>query len=131
MTVTANTISYPDTGFVPASATFRAEKTGDVTAYFYGSTATFTEEVGFAVNGVPQGGWALPNHGSLFGDSINFGAVHAGDVLTFLLHVDDTGNTFSFRSGDEPRWNQSRIREAICRRSKRRPGDPGGRVCWF
>ncbi len=102
MTVTANTISYPNAGVVPASATFRAEATGDVTAYFYGSTATFTEEVGLAVNGVRQNDWALPNHGSLFGDSFNFGAVHAGDVLTFLLHVDDTGNTFSSEPGSNP-----------------------------
>ena len=99
---TASTIPYPNAGFVPASATFRAEATGNVMAYFYGSTATFTEEVGLKVNGVQQGGWGLPDHGSQFGDAMNFGPVHAGDVLTFMLRVNDTGNIFSSDSAANP-----------------------------
>lgn len=81
---------YPHT---PNTAiyTFTAATTGAVTAYFAGSTANYDEKVGMLVNGVSTGVIGLDDHSSALGRKIDFGAVNAGDTLTFVLYVSTTG----------------------------------------
>jgi hypothetical protein len=51
--------------------------------------------LGLEVNGVQQGGFGLNNHSSKIGDKHDFGAVKAGDTLTFLLKVLTTNRLFT------------------------------------
>src|SRR5262245_28573266 len=86
--VRADAIPYPAVG-TPNTAlyTFTAAADGDIVAYFAGTGAVFDLRLGLMVNGnlvVP--GLALPNLFSSIGQSFNFGAVKAGDSLTFVLH---------------------------------------------
>lgn len=64
---------------------FTAQSTGDIVAYFAGSTADYINEITLYVNGAATGIQGLNNHGSTYGASLNFGAVNAGDTLTFEL----------------------------------------------
>ena len=84
----ADAIPYPTPGVVnPAVYSFTAAATGDITAYFAGSSAGYTSLVGLQVNGVlaPQG-FGLNNQTSSVGDSFILGHANAGDVLTIVLH---------------------------------------------
>ena len=77
--------------------TFTATSSGQINAYFYGSSAAYTNTLTMMVNGVvkPQTATGvLNNHTSSMGDFINLGFVHAGDVLTFQLNVLTTGKTW-------------------------------------
>ncbi len=76
--------------------TFTAANTGTIDAYFAGSTASYDDTLGLLVNGVDTGFYGLDNHTSVYGQSFNFGnvQVNAGDVLTFVLKVVTTSNTF-------------------------------------
>jgi len=86
-TAYADAIPYPTPGVInPTTYTFTAAATGDITAYFAGSTASFDNQLGLLVNGVQQGGFALDNHTSALGLAHDFGAVTAGDTLVFILH---------------------------------------------
>ena len=67
--------------------TFNAAADGDLIAYFAGSTAGFTNEIGLFVNGVDTGIYGLNNQTSSYGDTLNFGAVNKGDSLVFVLKV--------------------------------------------
>jgi hypothetical protein len=67
--------------------TFNAAADGDLIAYFAGSTAGFTNEIGLIVNGVDTGIYGLNDHTSAYGDSLNFGTVQKGDALVFVLKV--------------------------------------------
>jgi hypothetical protein len=71
---------------------FNAAADGDLIAYFAGSSAGFTNEIGLLVNGVDTGIYGLNNHSSAYGDSLNFGAVNKGDSLVFVLKVIDPSN---------------------------------------
>lgn len=71
---------------------FTAQATGDVTAYFAGSDASYMNEITLLVNGVATGVSGLNNHTSAYGDQLNFGAVNAGDLLTFELVNINPGN---------------------------------------
>jgi hypothetical protein len=53
------------------------------------------------VNGVQQGGYGLGNLTSHLGDSYDFGLVHAGDKLTFILH----NNTLRLNAYSDPSLN--------------------------
>jgi len=64
---------------------FVAAATGDVTAYFAGSDAGYTNVITLLVNGVDTGIVGLNNHTSAYGQMLNFGAVKAGDSLVFKL----------------------------------------------
>jgi hypothetical protein len=78
--------SYASAGTPNATTyTFTAQATGDITAYFAGSTAGYTNVLGLLVNGTQLGAFALNNHGSAVGDSYTFGSVNAGDTLVFVL----------------------------------------------
>jgi len=64
---------------------FIAASTGDVSAYFAGSDAGYTNVITLLVNGIETGIVGLNNHTSTYGQMLNFGAVHAGDRLVFKL----------------------------------------------
>ena len=97
----ADAIPYANVGHVnPVTYTFTASNTGDISAYYLGSTAGYTEYLGLLVNGVDTGVTGLQNHGvtpaTTIGQQLDFGAVTAGDVLTFYIYVYDiTGSWYS------------------------------------
>lgn len=97
-TVKASTIPYPDSGTVDTNVhTFTATATGPIGAYFYGSTAAYTNTLSLLVNGVitPESSIGLlNNHTSNLGDFVILGYANAGDVLTFQLSVSNTGKTW-------------------------------------
>jgi len=64
---------------------FTASSTGEILAYFTGSTAAYTNELTLLVNGVQSSVSGLNNHTSVYGDSISFGVVQAGASLVFKL----------------------------------------------
>lgn len=87
--------TYPSPGTEnPALYTFTAAATGAVTAYFAGSTAGYTEDLGLLVNGVDTGIYGLSNHTTLLGTALSFGGVTAGDSLVFFTRVQTTGFTY-------------------------------------
>jgi len=86
---------YPNPGTInPIDYSFTAAATGDIVAYFAGNGGSFTNLLGLLVNGVDTGIEGLNNQTSAIGNSLNFGPVTAGDVLTFRLRVTDTGDLF-------------------------------------
>lgn len=102
---------YPDV-FTPNPAlyTFTAATTGDLIAYFTGSSASLTNELGVLVNGVDTNIHAFNTGTASPGDMQNFGSVVAGDTLTFYIHVlDDDVKYFSDKSlnadGDNHVWS--------------------------
>jgi hypothetical protein len=72
--------------------TFNAAGDGDLIAYFAGSSAGYTNEIGLLVNGVDTGIYGLNDHTSVYGDSLNFGTVKKGDALVFVLKVLNPSN---------------------------------------
>jgi hypothetical protein len=88
----AGIIPYPNSGTENSvTYTFTATASGDLTGYFAGTGASYTEEVGLLDNNVlTSGGYGLNNHSTSVGAAFNFGNVTAGDTLTFVLHVFDT-----------------------------------------
>jgi hypothetical protein len=91
----AGAIPYPNPGTQnPDTYTFTASSNGDLVAYFLGTGAAYNEDLGVLVNGVDTGLYGLPNHATAVDASFNFGTVHAGDVLTFFIRVQTTGDTF-------------------------------------
>ncbi len=86
---------YPNPGTVnPIDYSFTAASTGNIVAYFAGNGGGFTNLLGLLVNGVDTGIEGLNNQTSAIGDSLDFGPVTAGDVLTFRLRVTNTGDLF-------------------------------------
>jgi hypothetical protein len=99
----ADAIPYPTPGIEnPVTYSFTAAATGHVIAYFAGSTASYTNEIGLLDNGVmTPAGFGLNNHTSALGQSFDMGLVTAGDTLTFVMRNDTYaagGNPFG--SGD-------------------------------
>jgi hypothetical protein len=85
----ANTISYPDVGTEnPISYTFTATATGDITAYFFGSSAGYDDKIGMidSTTGASNG-TTVDNNSSVYSQSFNFGNVTQGDLLTFYMIV--------------------------------------------
>lgn len=79
---------YPNSGTAnPELYTFTASSNANLVAYFTGSTGSFTNILGLLVNGVDAGLSTLVSTSSMPGDSFDFGAVNAGDVLTFYIDV--------------------------------------------
>jgi hypothetical protein len=92
LSATAGPVPYPNPGVLnPVTYSFTAASTGDVVAYFWGSTAGYTSTLSLLVNGVDTGISGLNNHASAYGQALNFGSVNAGDTLVFRLNVFDTG----------------------------------------
>ncbi|SFE97898.1 PEP-CTERM protein-sorting domain-containing protein [Nitrosomonas sp. Nm166] len=94
----SDTISYQNSGKENVDLyTFTATSSGQIHAYFYGSSASYTNTLSLLVNGVvtPEtSAGVLNNHTSSIGDFVNLGFVNAGDVLTFQLNVLTTGNAW-------------------------------------
>jgi hypothetical protein len=87
---------------------FIAAATGDVSAYFAGSDAGYTNVITLLVNGVDTGVVGLNNQTSVYGQMLNFGAVKAGDRLVFKLintNPGDIGPFYSDRSMNEGGYN--------------------------
>ncbi len=95
VSATAVLPTYPTPGTQNAALyTFTATATGNVLAYFAGSTAGYTEDLGLRVNGVDTGIYGLQNHATALGTSLDFGPVTAGDSLVFFTRIFNTGDTF-------------------------------------
>ncbi len=93
-TAHADIIPYSGSGTEnPTIYSFAAANNGPITAYFYGSHASFSETLGLIVNGIDRG-TVFENHSTPFGTSYNFGDVTAGDSLVFYINVLTTGHTF-------------------------------------
>ena len=73
---------------------FTAVSDGDLVAYFAGKSAGFTSVLGALVNGVDTGIQGLNSQTATLGQSLNFGSVSAGDVLTFYINVTNIGQNF-------------------------------------
>lgn len=91
-------IPYLGSGAINATPyTFTATETGLIGAYFYGSTAGYTNTLSLLVNGTitPESSiGVLNNQTSHAGDFVILGYAHAGDILTFQLNVLNTGDTW-------------------------------------
>jgi hypothetical protein len=93
----ADAIPYPTPGTLNATTyTFTATATGDLSAYYLGSTAAYTESLGLLVNSVDTGITGLKNHGAgtVVGQQLDFGQVTQGDVLTFYIQVESPSLTW-------------------------------------
>ncbi len=83
---TADVIPYPSPGTINITTYFfTAATTGNVTAYFAGASASYTDLLGMYVNGVFAGTWGLNNQTSSLGATVNLGHVKAGDSLQFAI----------------------------------------------
>lgn len=88
----ANPLIYAAPGVEnPATYSFTALQTGDITAYFTGSTAAYQNALTLLVNGQATGTVGL-NSTSPYGSILNFGSVNAGDSLVFELVNINPGN---------------------------------------
>ncbi len=89
----AGTIPYPNPGTVnPAVYNFVAASTGPIMGAFFGFNAGDVDEVEMLVNGVASpAGFGFVNQTSTVGQAFNFGAVNAGDSITFVLRNQSTG----------------------------------------
>jgi PEP-CTERM motif len=84
---------YPNSGTEnPATYTITATANTNVIAYFAGNTGSFTNLLGLLVNGTDTGILGLNSQTSTPGDLLDFGAVNAGDLLTFYINVTNTGD---------------------------------------
>ena len=93
-TAYADPIPYQNVGVYNANTySFTAASTGDVVAYFAGSTAGYDNQLGMLVNGIlTSAGFGLDNHSSYVGQSFDLGHVTAGDSLTFVLNIATLNN---------------------------------------
>lgn len=80
-----------------ASYTFEALATGEVYGYFLSQSAAYSEKLGMATANSTSalGAVGLDNHASARGAWIDLGHVTANEVVTFFIHVANTGLTFS------------------------------------
>jgi hypothetical protein len=84
----AGVIPYPNAGTInPVVYTFTATANGPIDAFFVGSSASLTENIGLFINGVSTGITGLNNHTSSVGDEVELGTAHAGDTLTFVMYI--------------------------------------------
>ena len=89
-------VSYGDPGAVnPITYTFTATADGPITAYFVGSTGSFGSKIGLSINGNPVlfTDFGLQSQGSVYGDTFIMGTVAAGDLLRFVLAIDEDSGT--------------------------------------
>ena len=84
--VQAAPMLYADAGTANAQTyVFTAAAAGNISAYFAGSFAGYTNEISLLVNGVETGIVGLKNFTSDYGDQLDFGMVMPGDILVFKL----------------------------------------------
>jgi hypothetical protein len=88
----AAVIPYPTPGTkITSTFTYTVPESTQVTVYFVGASAAYTELAGVLVNGSELGAEGLNNHTSAYGDKISLGTVAAGDIVSFYDHVLTTG----------------------------------------
>jgi hypothetical protein len=93
--VPVTTPLYPNRGTQNADTyNFTAAKTGDITAWFAGSTAGYTENLGLMINGVATGIIGLGNKTSAVGDKLVLGHAKAGDNLVFFINIVSPKNSY-------------------------------------
>jgi len=94
----AGTIPYPNAGTLNSTTyAFTASNTGDVIAYFAGSTASYDNQLGMLINGVQSSsGFGLDNHTSALGLAFNLGHVTKGDTLVFDIKVISLGGAYCY-----------------------------------
>lgn len=86
---------YPSRGKEnPVEYSFTAARTGNITAWYTGTTASYSEHLGLMVNGVKTGITGLNNKTSKVGDTLILGNAKAGDKLTFYIDVLTTKKTY-------------------------------------
>lgn len=86
---------YPDGGTEnPLVYSFSATTTGNLLAYYTGSTASFTNTLGLSVNGGSVQFSTLSSGVSTAGDVFDFGVVTLGDILTFVIDVNAGEDTW-------------------------------------
>lgn len=86
---------YPTRGKEnPVEYSFTAARTGSITAWYTGTTASYSENLGLMVNGVKTGVTGLNNKTSKVGDTLVLGSAKAGDKLTFFIDVLTTKKTY-------------------------------------
>lgn len=94
----ADSIPYDNIGTENSvTYSFTAEFTGDINAYYWGSTASLENTLSLLVNGVvtPETSMGvLNNRTSTLGQFVKLGTVNAGDQLTFRLNVVTTKEWF-------------------------------------
>lgn len=83
----ADAIPYSNVGSIAPGHHFTAAESGDLVGYFLGSSALYNNQIGVFINGTQLGSYALDNHSSSVGQSVNFGHVNAGDSIVFALNV--------------------------------------------
>jgi hypothetical protein len=99
-------IPYPNAGTInPETYTFTAAATGDIIGFLYSANAADLDSIAMSVNGGPLGTFGLVNT-SPSGTSFNFGAVTAGDVITFVLKNATEGFNVSSNPGANADGNQ-------------------------
>lgn len=82
----ADTIPYPNIGTVAPTSAFTASVTGEIAAYFYGSSAGGTDFIN--VVDVTQNistGWIFDNHNTAIGTMQTLSGVQAGDSIEFWI----------------------------------------------
>ena len=98
----ADMIPYPNAGTPnPDTYSFTAATSGDIIAYFAGSTASYDNELGLLVNGVSTGVIGLDNQTSSAGQMLDLGHANAGDTLVFVLQ----NNTLGMDAYSDPSLN--------------------------
>lgn len=102
----AGPIPYPNAGTQnPVLYSFTAANTGDITAYYYGSTAGYTNELTLLINGVATGVQGLNNHTSSHGQSLVLGHANAGDSLVFKMVNISPGGVGPWYSDKSLNWD--------------------------
>jgi len=87
----ADAIPYPCCGYNTTTYTFTASASGDIDAYFAGSTAGYDNELGLLVNGVSTGVVGLDDKTSFVGQMLDLGHADAGALLVFVLQNNSLG----------------------------------------
>ena len=90
----AGPIPYPDVGFEAVENSFVAASDGDITAYFFATSASYVSRIGLWINGISTGIYGLQNDTSVYGDSLVLGTANAGDSLMFELQVLSTSSSW-------------------------------------
>lgn len=104
-TASADAIRYPNLHTPnPLIYSFTAAATGEVVAYFAGSTASFDNQLGMLDDGIlTSAGFGLDNHTSSIGQVFDLGFVTAGDTLVLVLK----NNTLGKDAYSDPSLNAS------------------------
>ncbi|RZU41011.1 PEP-CTERM sorting domain-containing protein [Edaphobacter modestus] len=107
--LSASPISYSNTGNVAPTSILTAASTGDITGYFFSSSAAATDYIRLVdVTSGYTSSYFFNNHGTAVGSAQNFGFVTAGDILVFEIYNQNNNQTF----GTDPSRNDDGINHA-------------------